>query len=158
MKKNLKNSWLMAALLGLTVPVLLLDAQGARRSEAPARNVAAPTSPVSGNAANGKKMYYAYGCYACHGYNGETGARPFVGRWGHLDTEQSFLTFLRGRANVAPVLPSTAMPNFDQKSLPDKDAKDIYAYIRTFKSSAPTDSKDASALTAILNDAKREKN
>jgi mono/diheme cytochrome c family protein len=68
------------------------------------------------------------------------------------------LTFLRGRANFAPVLPSTQMPNFDRKSLPDKDAKDIYAYIRTFKSSAPTNPKQDSALTAILNDAKREKN
>lgn len=156
MKKSLKISWL-AALAGLTAPVLLLQAQG-QRSEAPVRNVPAPTSPVSGNAVNGKKLYYSYGCYACHGYNGETGARPFVGRWGHLATEQTFLTFLRQRGNVAPVLPSTAMPNFSQKSLPDKDAKDIYAYIRTFKSSAPSSLKDASALSTILNDAKREKN
>src|ERR1700733_10185230 len=65
--------------------------------------VPAPTSPVTGNAVNGKALYYTYGCYACHGYNGETGARAFVGHWGHLATEQAFVTFLRGRANVAPV-------------------------------------------------------
>jgi mono/diheme cytochrome c family protein len=116
----------------------------------------APTSPVSGNAVNGKALYYSYGCYACHGYNGETGARPFVGRWGHLATEQSFITFLRGRANVAPLVPSTSMPNFGEGSLPDKQAKDIYAYIRTFKSSAP-DLKDIPTLNAIVEAAKQEK-
>src|SRR5580658_1845539 len=83
-------------------------------------NAPAPTSPVTGNASSGKALFYSYGCYACHGYSGETGARPFVGRWGHLATEQEFLTFLRGRVNVAPVVPSGSMPNFSQSSLPDK--------------------------------------
>jgi len=119
-------------------------------------NAQAPTSPVTGNAANGKTLYYDYGCYACHGYSGETGIRPFVGRWGHLGNEQEFLTFLRGRVNVAPVTPSGAMPNFSVEVLPDKKAKDIYAYIRTFKSSAP-DVKDIPALSAIVNAAKQEK-
>ena len=131
--------------------------QGGRAAALPVKPVPAPTSPVSGNAASGKALYYKYGCYACHGYNGETGARPFVGRWGHLATEQDCITFLRGRANVAPVVPSTSMPNFSAASLPDKDAKDLYAYIRTFKSSAP-ESKDISTLNAIVNAAKREKN
>jgi mono/diheme cytochrome c family protein len=121
-----------------------------------AQSTPAPTSPVTGNAVTGKALYYKYGCYACHGYNGETGARNFVGRWGHLETEQSFITFLRGRANVAPVVPSTSMPNFGASSLPDNKAKDIYAYIRTFKSSAP-ESKDPT-LNAIVEAAKQDKN
>ena len=29
------------------------------------------------------------------------------------------------------------MPNFPENSLSDKQAKDIYAYVRTFKSNAP---------------------
>jgi mono/diheme cytochrome c family protein len=116
----------------------------------------APTSPVTGNAASGKALYYSYGCYACHGYNGETGARPFVGRWGNLATEQGFITFLRGRANVAPVVPSTSMPNFGESSLSDKQAKDIYAYIRTFKSSAP-DLKDIPTLNAIVEASKQDR-
>lgn len=159
MKKNLQRHWLLAtALVGLAMPVVMLNAQGGGRAGAgaPVKNVPAPTSPVSGNAVTGKKLYYSYGCYACHGYNGETGARPFVGRWGNLATEQGFLTFLRGRANVAPVVPSTSMPNFSQSSLPDKDAKDIYAYIRTFKSTA-AEVKDIPALNAILDAAKHEK-
>jgi mono/diheme cytochrome c family protein len=103
----------------------------------PARNPNPPTSPVSGNSANGKALYYDHGCYGCHGFNGETG-RAFVGNWSsNLATEENFIRFLRARANVAPATPSTSMPNFPENSLNDKQAKDIYAYIRTFKSNAP---------------------
>jgi mono/diheme cytochrome c family protein len=140
---------LLVAIIALAAPVAILAAQ------APA-NHPAPTSPVSGNAASGKSLYYSYGCYACHGYNGETGPRAFVGRWGHLATEQEFLTFLRGRANVAPIVPSGSMPNFGVESLPDKNAKDIYAYIRSFKSTAP-ELKDIPTLNAIVNAAKQQK-
>jgi mono/diheme cytochrome c family protein len=141
-----------------TILVLLsattIYAQG--RAPAALGKLPPPTSPVTGNAATGKAYYYAYGCYACHGYNGETGARAFVGNWGHLGTEEAFLTFLRGRANVAPVTPSTSMPNFAEASLTDKQAKDVYAYIRTFKSNAPP-LKDISTLNAIVEAAKQQK-
>ena len=154
--KNSKTFWAAGvALAALTVPITTLYAQAGGRAAAPG-NVPAPTSPVSGSAANGKALFYSYGCYACHSYNGETGARPFVGRWGNLGTEDQFLNFLRGRANVAPVTPSTNMPNYGVESLSDKQAKDIYAYIRTFKSSAP-DVKDIPTLSAIVNAAKQEK-
>lgn len=149
MTRNPK-SCVWAAVIVLAVPAAMLEAQTG------ARSVPAPTTPVSGNSTAGKALYYSYGCYACHGYNGETGARPFVGRWGHLGTEQEFLTFLRGRANVAPLVPSTSMPNFSRESLPDKDAKNIYAYIRTFKSSAPP-LKDIPTLDAIQDAARQEK-
>lgn len=149
MTRNPK-SCVWAAVIVLAVPAAMLEAQTS------ARSIPAPTSPVSGNATAGKALYYSYGCYACHGYNGETGARPFVDRWGHLGSEQEFLTFLRGRANVAPLVPSTSMPNFSRESLPDKDAKNIYAYIRTFKSSAPP-LKDIPTLDAILDAARQEK-
>lgn len=155
MKKHFHSS-LLVALLALTLPVATLNGQGGRGGGPPAKPVPAPTSPVTGNAVSGRGLYYGYGCYACHGYNGETGARPFVGRWGNLATEQTFLTFLRGRANVAPVTPSTSMPNFSEQSLPDKAAKDIYAYIRSFKSSAP-ELKDIPTLNAIVDAAKQDK-
>ena len=113
-----------------------------------------PTSPVTGNAVEGKKLYYQYSCYACHGYNGETGARPFVGRWGNLATEAGFTAFLRARADVAPPTPATNMPNFPASSLPDKQAKDIYAYIRTFKSNAP-ELKDIPVLNQIVAEASK---
>ncbi len=138
--------------VALAASAVILSAQGRGRgaAAAPAKPVPAPTSPVTGNAVTGKTLYYNFGCYACHGYNGETGARPFVGRWGNLSTEQSFLTFLRGRANVAPLTPATNMPNFSTNSMSDKQAKDIYAYIRTFHSTAPPDVKDAPALNEIV--------
>lgn len=98
----------------------------------------APASPVTGNPANGKRLYEAYSCYGCHGFNGETGARAFVSnRSANLATESSFIAFLRARANLAPTQPSTRMPNYSAATLPDAQAKDIYAYIRTFKSHAP---------------------
>src|SRR5579884_2928740 len=135
-EESMKNLWnsrvkFAATAVALLAPVAILNAQqggrgGGRGAAAPAKPVAAPTSPVSGNAVAGKGLYYAYGCYACHSYNGETGARPFVGRWGHLSTEQEFITFLRGRANVAPVTPAQTMPNYAEASLSDKQAKDIY--------------------------------
>ena len=147
----------MKAFLGIAIlalaPVAILDAQ---RGGGPLPNNPPPTSPVTGNATAGKGLYYSYGCYACHGYNGETGARAFVGRWGNLQTEQGFIAFLRGRANVAPLPPSTSMPNFGEQSMSDKRAKDIYAYIRTFKSTAPP-LKDIATLNAIVDAAKQEK-
>lgn len=129
-------------------------AQG--RGPVPIGKTPPPTSPVTGNAAAGKGYYYAYACYACHGYTGETGARAFVGNWGHLGTEEAFITFLRGRANVAPVTPATNMPNFAESTLSDKQAKDIYAWIRTFKSNAPP-LKDIPTLNAIVESAKNAK-
>lgn len=144
----------MKSALLLTIFAAMLCAQG--RGPTPIGHNPAPTSPVTGNATAGKGLYYSYGCYACHGYNGETGARAFVGNWGHLQTEESFITFLRGRANVAPVTPSTSMPNFGESTLSNKQAQDIYAYIRTFKSTAPP-LKDIPALNSIVDAAKAEK-
>jgi len=157
MKRNWKIIAAMAAVGAFAMPSLTLRAQegGGRLGPLPGKNPA-PTSPVSGNAVNGKKLYYAYGCYACHGYNGETGARAFVGNWGNLGTEQAFLRFLRGRANVTPLIPSTSMPNFGETSLPDDRAKDIYAYIRSFKSNAP-EANSISTLNGIVEGAKAAK-
>jgi mono/diheme cytochrome c family protein len=141
----------LLALLALVVPVAAI---GAQRGAAPNRNLPPPTSPVTGNAASGKALYYSYSCYACHGYNGETG-RAFVGNWSrNLESEESFIRFLRARANMAPVQPSTSMPSFAESTMSDNRAKDIYAYIRTFKSNAP-DLKDIPTLNQIIKAAAR---
>lgn len=113
----------------------------------------APTSPVTGSAVEGKKLFFNYSCYSCHGYNGE-GQQPFVGKWGNLQTEGGFIAFLRLRGDRASSTPSTSMPNFPQKTLSDKQAKDIYAYIRTFTSHSP-EVKDIPTLNAIVNSASR---
>jgi mono/diheme cytochrome c family protein len=120
-----------------------------------AKPVTAPTSPVTGNAGSGKKLYYDHACYSCHGFNGETGARPFVPNWpANLATERSFIAYLRGRANVAPVQPSTSMPNYPVESLTDTQARDIYAFIRSFKS-APSPVEKIPVMNQILTAAKR---
>ena len=112
-------------------------AQGSAQGK-PQGTATALTSPVTGNAVTGKKLYYDHACYSCHGFNGETGARAFVPNWpANLATERSFIAFLRGRANLAPVQPSTSMPNYPVESVSDAQAKDIYAYIRSFKSTPP---------------------
>jgi mono/diheme cytochrome c family protein len=150
----------MSATISCAVVALALSIASAAQAPAGGQGVARPrsqppTSPVTGNAVTGKKLYEAYSCYACHGYNGETG-RAFVGNWsGNLATESSFIGFLRGRANVAPAQPSTSMPNFSASTLSDAQAKDIYAYIRTFRSHAPVNVEDIPVFNQILDAARR---
>jgi len=122
---------------------------------AQAKPVTTLTSPVTGNAVRGKQLYHDYACYSCHGFNGEAGARTFVPNWpANLATERSLIAYLRGRANVAPVQPSTSMPNYPVESLSDAQARDIYAHIRTFKSAPPTIDK-IGTMQQILDAAKK---
>ena len=145
---------MFVAAVGSAVVQAQGPAQGAAQGPT-AKPVTALTSPVTGNAAAGKKLYYDHACYSCHGFNGETGARPFVPNWpANLATERSFTAFLRGRANVSPVQPSTAMPNYPVESLSDAQARDIYAYIRSFKSAPPPVDK-IPVINQILAAAKR---
>jgi len=98
----------------------------------------APASPPSGDPVKGKKVYETFTCYGCHGFTGETGARVLAAsRSANLATESAFITFLRARANVAPTQPSTSMPNYSATTLPDAQAKDLFAYVKTFTSHAP---------------------
>jgi mono/diheme cytochrome c family protein len=120
----------VTAILGTPVAIVAQQRPG---------NVNASASgPVTGNAVSGKQLYFNYACYSCHGYTGETGVIPFVPPVSpNLATETNFIAFLRGRANLAPMPPSTTMPNYAAKTLSDTQAKDIYAYIRSFKTNSP---------------------
>jgi cytochrome c len=110
---------------------------------------------AAANAARGKQLYYAHGCYGCHGFNGQTGVRDLVGTNSPIIADADiFLTFLRARADQAPTLPSTRMPNFSAAALSDADARDIFAYIRTFKLDAPN-VEDVPTLQRILESASR---
>jgi mono/diheme cytochrome c family protein len=131
----------------LAALVLLLGVSAATAQQS------APRRPT-GDAAHGKVLFFEHGCYSCHGYNGDarTGAnltRPA----GILASETAFIKFLRMRADSAPLLPSSQMPNFSKADISDEDAKDIYAYIRTFSPDAPA-VKDVPLLESILSDAK----
>jgi len=147
---------LLSLLLGLSLSATAQDRGGGRGGggNAPPRNPNPPTTPVTGNAANGKALYYNHGCYGCHGFNGETG-RAFVGNWtANLANEENFTRFLRARSNQAPLLPVTNMPNYPENAINDRQVKDIYAYIRTFKSNAPALA-NAPTLNEILKAAQK---
>lgn len=109
----------------------------------------------SGDASRGKQVYYDHGCYGCHGFNGETGARDLVGTNSPIIADaDTFITFLRLRANEAPLYPSTRMPNYPEAALSDADARDLYAYVASFELDAP-EIEDVPALRAILESAER---
>ena len=112
---------------------------------------------TAGDAARGKQLYHDHGCYGCHGFNGNTGARDLVATGSPLISDlATFTMFLRLRADQAPLLPSTRMPNYPASALSDAQVRDIYAFIRTFKPDAPA-VKDAPTLKAILDSAARPK-
>ena len=112
-------------------------------------------APATGDAARGRQLYHAHGCYGCHGFNGETGARDLVATQSPLIADlPTFTMFLRLRADVAPLLPSSRMPNYPAATLSDDDVRDLYAFVRTFRLDAPA-VKDTPALKAILDAASR---
>jgi mono/diheme cytochrome c family protein len=101
------------------------------------------------DAAKGKSLYYNNTCYGCHGFNGQTGARNLVGTNSPiLASPEAFVTFLRGRASNQPMTPSTSMPSFPASAVSDAQARDIYAYIKTFKLDSP-EVKEIPAYAAI---------
>jgi mono/diheme cytochrome c family protein len=86
----------------------------------------APAAAPTGDAARGKTLFdQTYRCYACHGFAGETGSPRLVPM---SRTEESFATFLRKP-------PRPAMPAFSD--VPAKDLADVYAYLRSLRSTAP---------------------
>jgi cytochrome c len=95
-----------------------------------------------GNVNNGKTLYVSHQCFACHGYNGETGTRllqedgTFIPR---LLTARGFIAFLRAPrpTDAPPIGSSLAMPSYGVGSLPDQQAADLFAYIKTFKPTQP---------------------
>ena len=109
----------------------------------PAGSQAPQTAPAgAGNAASGKAIFMAHQCWACHGYNGETGTRlmrddgAFIPR---LQTLSGFISFIRApRPKEAPPIGSSVtMPSYGVASLPDQQAADLWAYIRTLKPTQP---------------------
>jgi mono/diheme cytochrome c family protein len=84
-----------------------------------------------GDAANGKHVYLADGCFECHGRSGQGGAfnypAPAIAQI-EMPAE-SFVAFLR----EAP----RDMPTYSTAVLSDKDASDIYAFLRSLPGRKP---------------------
>jgi mono/diheme cytochrome c family protein len=86
----------------------------------------------SGDIANGKRVYLADGCFACHGSSGQGGAMnypapPIAQVEMPLD---SFVAYLRNAPND--------MPAYTANVLSDKEATDIYAFLRSLPGRKPT--------------------
>ena len=129
----------------------------------PAGSQTPQTAPAeAGNAASGRAIFMAHQCWACHGYNGETGTRllredgTFIPR---LQTPSAFISFIRApRPNEAPPTGSSlVMPSYGVTSLPDQQAADLWAYIRTFKPTQPA-LKDIPLLEQMLKEGGKLKN
>ena len=110
---------------------------------------AAQMGPVNGDAEAGAQLYYDHGCYGCHGFSGY--GRKDLNNTGSpwLTNEEIFRAFLRARSDVAPLLPSTDMPNYPANSLSDAMVRDIYAYVRSMPDNRP-ETADVPALRIIL--------
>ena len=97
----------------------LSDIYAYLKSVAPASRAGeAPT----GNAANGKKLFLAYGCYQCHGYVGQgasTGPR--------IGPPPLSLAFLISYVRH----PTGQMPPYTEKVVPDQDLADIFTYLKS---------------------------
>ena len=107
----------------------------------------------TGDVQRGKQAYYDYACYGCHGYGG-IGRHDIANRSsGVMVNEQVFLLYLRARGDQNPKFSTQTMPHYPASSLPDDDARDIYAYILTLVDDPPP-VEDIPALQSILDDAK----
>jgi hypothetical protein len=67
----------------------------------------------------------------------------------NIEDEATFIAFLRDRNTLTPALPTQSMPSFPSTAISDAAARDIFAYIRTFKLDKP-DVQDAPAMKSIL--------
>jgi mono/diheme cytochrome c family protein len=77
---------------------------------------------ATGNAANGKKLFLAYGCYQCHGYQGQgasTGPR--------IGPPPLSLAFLLSYVRH----PTGQMPPYTEKVVSDQDLTDIFAFLKS---------------------------
>ena len=86
---------------------------------------------AAGDTGNGKRVFLADGCFECHGRAGQGGAMNYPApAIAQLEMPvESFVAFLRD----AP----RDMPAYSVGVLSDKDAADIYAYLRSLPGRKP---------------------
>ncbi len=83
--------------------------------------LAACGSP-QGNAEDGKRWYMMHNCSACHGRNGNDGKAPHI-----KGLDMGFGSFVRRLRRTDSVI----MPTFPESKLSEKDAADIYAFLKS---------------------------
>ena len=91
------------------------------------QNPQTASSVSKADAVRGKMLFEkTLRCYACHGFGGQTGTPRLVPM---ARSEEAFITYLR-----KPATP--AMPAF--ADVPRQDLVDVYAYIKSIPTDAPT--------------------
>lgn len=91
----------------------------------------------SGNAQNGKKLFKSDGCYECHGTEGQGAQQTGAARIGPPQLSlEGFQSYIRK--------PTGQMPPYTGKVVPDQDAADIYAYLKSIP--MPSKGKDIPLL------------
>ena len=114
---------------------LLLTATAVTQRGAPSGTPAAPGAPnlnlPSGDARKGEGYYLKFGCWECHGYTGQTG--------GGARLATTALN-ANGLVNHIRNPRTNPMLAYSAKLIPDQEAADLYAYIKTFKK--PPEAKD----------------
>jgi len=93
---------------------------------------------AEGNATKGKELFTKYGCYQCHGYAGQ-GGRSGARVAPMALTSAAMIRYIRQ--------PAGEMPAYTAKVLPDTEATDIWAYLRSFP--APPAVKDIPLLNQM---------
>jgi mono/diheme cytochrome c family protein len=85
----------------------------------------------SDDAANGKRVYLADGCFECHGRVGQGGAMNYPApALAQVEMPiESFMAYLRNGPND--------MPAYSASVLSDKEAADIYAFLRSLPGRKP---------------------
>jgi mono/diheme cytochrome c family protein len=86
--------------------------------------LAIPLFAQSGDAKHGKELYLKYSCYSCHSFDGHGGAGARL-----VPMKLNAATF------TAYIRNPRQMPPYTEKTLPDKDAADIWAYVKTLPES-----------------------
>jgi mono/diheme cytochrome c family protein len=86
-----------------------------------------PPGAPTGDPGRGKRLYeQTLRCYACHGFDAQSGLPRLAPM---TRTETAFITYVRKPS-------SPAMPSF--ADAPMQDLADVYAYIRSLPTAAPS--------------------
>lgn len=91
--------------------------------------LASPASAQSRDAANGQKLFMAYGCYSCHGTQGSGSGD--VGP--KLAPEPVSLDAMRQEIRH----PARAMPAYSEVVLKDSEISDIHAFLASIPKATP---------------------
>lgn len=118
----MKNLSLIFVTLALTL--IILASGGKVRAQT------SGDTAYAGDIENGKRLFVTNGCYQCHNYNasgGRAGAR----------LSQTKLT---AAALISYIRRPRTMPAYSVKVMSDREATDVWAYIKTFPEPPPVKS------------------